>query len=186
MSVIDTCSLDRLARYYLPFDPDNVLLNYIEEKIESGEIIVIDKVYWECANLRNGFIIEKMPFLKNKILKTEYLIPTGKFLNRLKNDFANQAIFKKYNEDEKNIRVEEFAENADVKLILWADDRKKNGHPHRIITDETEEANDKKEFKKIPAICKLLDIPVVNLPTMLSQSGDIDFSFIKKVENGNR
>ena len=36
--IIDTNSLLSLVRYYLPFDNENLLFNFIKDKIENGEI----------------------------------------------------------------------------------------------------------------------------------------------------
>jgi len=43
-AVIDTNSLLSLVRYYLPFDKKGVLFQFIKSKIETGDIIIIDKV----------------------------------------------------------------------------------------------------------------------------------------------
>jgi hypothetical protein len=43
--IIDTNSLLSLVRYYLPFDKDKILYNFIKNKVQSGEIIIIDKVH---------------------------------------------------------------------------------------------------------------------------------------------
>ena len=37
--IIDTNSLLSLVRYYLPFDKENLLFNFIKEKIEIGQIL---------------------------------------------------------------------------------------------------------------------------------------------------
>lgn len=79
---IDTSSLLSLVRYYLPFDRNEVLFNFIKQKIESKEIIVLDKVYDECKYTSKGIVIEKLEYLKDKKnqLKTIDILPNQKFL----------------------------------------------------------------------------------------------------------
>ena len=66
--IIDTNSLLSLVRYYLPFDKNKILYNFIKEKILSGEIILIDKVYMQCAFIAKGIILSELDFLNNKEL----------------------------------------------------------------------------------------------------------------------
>jgi hypothetical protein len=47
--VIDTNSLLSLVRYYLPFDKKGILFKFFKNKIEKGEIIIIDRVFQECT-----------------------------------------------------------------------------------------------------------------------------------------
>ncbi len=46
-----------------------------------------------------------------------------------------------------------------------------------IVTEESENGNDNKDFKKIPAICKILDIKVLTLPEILKIYQGIDIEF---------
>lgn len=46
-----------------------------------------------------------------------------------------------------------------------------------IVTEESENGNDNKDFKKIPAICKILDINVMTLPEILKIYQGIEFEF---------
>lgn len=48
-----------------------------------------------------------------------------------------------------------------------------------IVTEESEFTNDAKEFKKIPAICKILNIETFTLPELLELYKEIDFEFKK-------
>ena len=54
--VIDSSSLVSLSRYYLPFDKNQTLHDFIKLKIESGEIVVIDKVLDECKYISKGTV----------------------------------------------------------------------------------------------------------------------------------
>ena len=47
-----------------------------------------------------------------------------------------------------------------------------------IVTEETEASNDNKLFKKLPSICKILELTTITLPELLDQSDEIDFKFI--------
>ena len=64
--VIDTSSLLSLVRYYLPFDKDLVLYNFFKSRVESGEIIILDKVYEECKYTAKGLVISSISYLDNK------------------------------------------------------------------------------------------------------------------------
>ena len=47
-AIIDTSSLLSLVRYYLPFDQDTKLFDFIKSEFENGNLILIDAVYQEC------------------------------------------------------------------------------------------------------------------------------------------
>ena len=64
-------------------------------------------------------------------------------------------------------------------MIIYALNEKKN-YPDLdviIVTEETDGGNDNKEFKKIPAICKILEIQVKTLPELLKTYDGIDIEF---------
>jgi len=46
-----------------------------------------------------------------------------------------------------------------------------------LVTEETESGNDNKLFKKIPAICKELNIPTMTLPELIERYDGIDIDF---------
>jgi hypothetical protein len=46
-----------------------------------------------------------------------------------------------------------------------------------LVTEETENPNDNKLFKKIPAICKYIDISTLSLPEMIKESEEIKLDF---------
>ena len=62
--VIDTSSLLSLVRYYLAFDNGRVLFNTIKSKFESGEIVLIDKVFEECKYVAKGIVISALYYLE--------------------------------------------------------------------------------------------------------------------------
>ena len=65
-AILDTSSLMSMVRYYLPFDTENTLTQFIKTKLTSGEWIIIDKVHEEASYLSGGLILNKMSFLKDK------------------------------------------------------------------------------------------------------------------------
>ena len=96
--VIDTNSLLSLVRYYLPFDKKGLLFQFIKDKIEKGEIIIIDKVLEECTYNSKGIVISKLNYLKDKDFlkvskvpfKTESLLAPSpaKFLRQVESQFV--------------------------------------------------------------------------------------------------
>lgn len=63
--VIDTNSLLSLVRYYLPFDKKGVLFKFFKNKIEKGEIIIIDKVLEECTYTSKGMVLTALDYLND-------------------------------------------------------------------------------------------------------------------------
>lgn len=179
MDAIDACSLVALVRYYLPFDKDSILLNFIERKIESKEIIVLDKVYEQCANIAKGIVVEKLPFLKvkkNQINTSTYL-PDATFFNITDNNFINGAVRNRWTTQEYEVKRREFLEDADAKLILYCRKHTNLMDVPRIITEETETSNDNKGFKKIPSLCKIVGVVPITLPEYLRESEEVSFLF---------
>ena len=43
-TLVDTSSLVSLARYYYPFDSTEILNEYLNSEIDSGNIMVLDKI----------------------------------------------------------------------------------------------------------------------------------------------
>jgi hypothetical protein len=177
--LIDTSSLLSLVRNYLPLDKSGFLFEEIRNKISTGEFILLDAVYEESKYQSKGIILKKLDYLSDKgflkeykiIVKTDELLPLapGKFMNMLGNQFAIQGQLKRLNEAEFEVKKKEFMESADAKLILYCQHLIK-GNPEEeiyLLTEETAAANDLKLFKKIPAICEILDIPVITLPELL-------------------
>ena len=75
-------------------------------------------------------------------------------------------------ENQKN----EYLQSADAKLLLYCIKNKSDNVI--IVTEETEASNDNKLFKKLPSICKILELTTITLPELLDQSDEIDFKFI--------
>ena len=189
--VIDTSSLLSLVRYYLHFDKSSVLFNFIKNKIEIGEIIIIDKVHKECSFFSSGLILKTLPFLTDKTflkstklpIKTDSLIAPApaKFSRRVDSHFVNATVKKlrKLTEEEYESQKNTFMNDADMKLILLCLNLKKDNQEEEVIlvTEESETSNDNKLFIKIPAICKHLNILTMTLPQLLEKYDGIDIEF---------
>jgi thymidylate kinase len=177
-AVIDTCSLISLVRYYLPFDGKRRLYDFIEEKVISRDIVILDKVVEECKYISKGIVLEKLDFLslKKNQFRTDDLLPDKKFFNMLEHQFVNSTSTARSltpNEFEK--LKDRFLESADAKLLLYCLAEKKGSNPITLITEETEGSNDNKLFKKLPAICKTIEVDVSALPQFINGHVGLDF-----------
>ena len=185
--VIDTNSLLSLVRYYLPFDKKKILFEFIKNKIEKGEIIIIDQVLQECTYNSKGIIISTLDYLNDKnFLKTakvpqkteNLLVPnTKQFFHQLNSVFVNSILRRKITDVEFETRKNSFLESADMKQIIFALNIQQDGEKVVLVTEETESNNDNKLFKKIPAICKELEIETMTLPELLEKFDGISMDF---------
>ena len=175
--LIDTSSLLSLVRYYLPFDKNKILFNFIQSKIENKDILVLDKVFEECEYTSKGLVVKELEYLKDKknIIKTTDILPNQKFFNQLENQFINGSIKNKLTDVEFENRKNDFLDSADAKLLLYSLINKNDEIV--IVSEETEASNDNKSFKKLPAICKILEIDVLTLPELLDRYKEIDLEF---------
>jgi len=174
--VIDTSSLVSLVRYYLPFDKNKILFGYIKDKFETKELLLLDAVYRECQYTSKGIVISELEYLKERKhqVNTTELLPTKKFFNQLENQFINRSIRNRLTESEFENRKNAFLASADAKLILYCLSKKDE---IVIVTEETKSSNDNKSFKKIPAICHILNIRCITLPELLNEYIGIDIEF---------
>lgn len=187
--VIDTNSLLSLVRYYLPFDKKGVLFNFFKTKIEKGEIIIIDKVFQECTYNSKGIVLKTLDYLRDKTFlksskvpnKTDYLLAPSpaKFLRQVENQFVNTVVRqqKKLSDTEFENQKNSFLKDADMKQIILCLNLIKDGERVVLVTEETESSNDNKLFKKIPAICKELEIETMTLPELIAKYDGIDIDF---------
>lgn len=184
--VIDTSSLLSLVRYYLPFDNQGRLFGYFKHKISANEIIILDKVYEESKNVAQGIIVNKLNFLKDKnlIVKTDGLLPDQKYFNRLENEFCYGSMKNILTHPEFESRKNEFLNSADSKLLLYCLQNKDKISPKKlvIVTEETERSNDTKTFKKLPAICEILQIEHSTLPELIKTFNDLNISFNNSIK----
>lgn len=187
--VIDTNSLLTLVRYYLPFDKKGVLFNFFKTKIEKGEIIIIDKVFQECTFNSQGIVLTTLDYLNDKTFlksskvpyKTDSLLAPSpaKFLRQVENQFVNTVVRrqKKLSDTEFENQKNSFLNDADMKQIILCLNLIKDGEKVALVTEETESSNDNKLFKKIPAICKELQIETMTLPELIAKYDGIDIDF---------
>ncbi len=187
--IIDTSSLMSLVRYYLPFDKKNILFKFFQQKIENGEIIIIDKVLMECTYNAKGFVLKKLTYLSDKAFlktaktpfNTDSLIApnTNQFFHQLNNVFVNTVVKKSkgLTDVEFENSKSAFIESADMKQIILCLNLLKENEQVILVTEETESSNDGKLFKKIPFICKELGIETLTLPELISQYEDLDIDF---------
>jgi hypothetical protein len=187
--VIDTNSLLSLVRYYLPFDKKSVLFEFIKEKINQGEIIIIDKVLEECTYNSKGLVIKTLTYLEDKAFvksakvpyRTESLLAPSpaKFLRQVDNQFVNTIVRnqRKLTDTEFENQKNSFLNDADIRQVILCLNLIKDGEEVILVTEESEVSNDNKLFKKIPAICKELDIPTMTLPELLDKYDGIDIDF---------
>jgi len=185
IAVIDTSSLLSLVRYYLPFDVNNILYDYINKKFESGDLVIIDRVYDECRYTAKGVVTEKMVFLGDKQFKKATKLPLDtssliapspqRFFNMGDNYCAvmsqkSQLLATEY-ESQKGTCME----SADIKQILLCLNLKSKDENIEIaiVTEETRDGNDKKLFQKIPMICSQVGIDTMPLPKLLATYTDI-------------
>lgn len=101
-------------------------------------------------------------------------------MNQLDNNFINGVVKNKLSEIEFEKRKEAFLNSADAKLILCALDYIKKDNDILIVTEETKSSNDNKGFKKIPTICKILEIKVLTLPQLINTYGEININITTK------
>ncbi len=169
--LIDTSSLLALVRYYLPFEKEDAFKNLLKGRIDQREIIILDKVYEESKYVSKGEIIRELPFIRNKSIhfKTDKLLPQQKFFRILDNQLSYGIQKNKLSDVEYEFYRNQFLESADAKLILYCmRDLNTLGLDNPVIvTEETQAENDKKTFKKLPAMCDILGIHHITLPELL-------------------
>lgn len=182
--VIDTSSLMALVRYYIPFDKDDSLKTFFRQKVESKEIIIIDKVAIESKRNAKGVITKSLEFIENKKnqVKTDILLPEASFLRDLENRLCYVARKNTLEEIEFENRKQVFLEDADAKLLLFCLSNKGvlNLDKFMLVTEETRTDNDGKLFKKLPEMCDLLNVEHCNLPSLLIDHYRVNLSkFLK-------
>ena len=186
--IIDTSSLLSLVRYYLPFDVNYKLYDFIKQEIAIGNIVVIDAVLEECKYTSKQLVTKSLKYLVDKDFKKSFKVPittkdllppsTKKFYNMVDNNFRTQ-ISHRLLESEFEQQKKEFLDSADARMIILALNERQLNHEAElfIVTEESEVANDQKAFKKIPAICKILDLDVMTLPQLLARYNEIKIEF---------
>ena len=188
--VLDTSSLLSLVRYYIPFDNEKVLFDYIKSKLHVGEIILIDKVFDECKYISNKVIFKDLFFLEDKKFlqssgipyKTDSLLAPspGKFLRRVDDHFAISVQKRKLTPVQYETEKNSYLNSADIKQIILCLNLIEKREDVVLVTEESRASNDSKIFKKLPAICDMLGINSSTLPNLLLQSTDIELKCFKR------
>ena len=174
--LIDASSLRALVRYFFLFDRADVLKEFIRRCFEQDTIILHEQVWREVKYLRGraqplGFITE------GKAVGTE--INPARLAKRGQGPWMNAAKHKKMSQEEREIAYQNFTKEADYHLIAFClQNRRTNpGQEFIIVTEETSHPNDNKDFKKIPAICKIEGIRCINLVEMLRDELAVEIKF---------
>lgn len=186
--IIDTSSLLSLVRYYLPFDKINKLYDFIKARIQNGDIVIIDAVLTECEYTSKSLVLKELSYLKDKDFKKHYKVPaktktmlppsTKKFYNLADNNFRTQ-LSRRLSDAEFEVSKKEFFESADARMIIFAlaERHASLGKEVVIVTEESTTANDNKAFKKIPALCGILNLKVLTLPELLKAYQGVNIEF---------
>ena len=170
--VIDTSTLIMLSRYYHPFDDKSVMYQFIESQLSQGSLIVLPTVFDECLWTSQKLALETYPFIEK--LKMANHTATSRQHRQLSNSWSVSKIKQKLDDSEFESMKSTYIASADFQLIAHASLIENL----TIVTEESSYSNDKKPFKKIPAICKLENIRCVNLVQWLQDnnfSSDFDF-----------
>lgn len=169
--VIDACSLINYFKYYY-FDKYNAntvnktLREFIISKIESDEIIVIDKVFDELIDSRDN--LEFKEEIEDKVVDTTRFLTDVKNLSKKYYIVENEQFF---NNDQNRIDAElqnAESKNADLYLIALCLSLKRQGKTPVLITEETTNTRAyNKLIHKIPKICRDERIEYRNMPYSL-------------------
>jgi hypothetical protein len=168
--IIDTSTWVSLVRYYKPFDNNFVIYDFFKQKIREGEFILLSEVSKECSYVSKKIVTKELDFVIDKqfITKTTSLLPNKKFYNLLDNQFCNQFQKKLLSDTDIESLTNEFLKSADAKITLKAIEISKTlDNQIIVVTEETTTNNDNKLFKKIPSICKELNIECIGLPKLI-------------------
>ncbi len=143
----------------------------------------------ECTYNSKGIVISTLNYLNDKgflksakvPFKTDSLLAPSpaKFLRQVESQFVNTIVRKqrKLTDTEFENQKNTFLNNADMKQIIPCLNLQKEEEKVVLVTEETESSNDNKLFKKIPAICKELNIDTLTLPELLEKYDGIDIDF---------
>lgn len=177
--LFDTCSLIALARYYILFDSQGKLGDFIHKGFEIKEFIMLEQVKNECKQVSKGLVFQKLPQLKDiKSMKFNEVI-TDKIHRLIDNNFIVSKSQKDRLESvEYESQKSNFINGTDFNLIYCA---MKNHYT--IITEETTTINDNKLFKKISLLCEAQGIECMSISKLLQSRLDIDFVIKPTMEN---
>ncbi|MDP3042984.1 MAG: DUF4411 family protein [bacterium] len=186
--IIDNNSLVDFFNYYY-FDRDNGnkiysdIKNFLFQKINSGEIIIIDKIFKEFTYIDFRKDLKDIKStIKPFIVNTEHLIQEVEQLS--------QDHYLEYNErflQDKSLIVAEMDKilnGADLYLIALCKEYKKDDKIYPILVSEetTRKTNYQKLIDKIPSICNKEGIECVRLPHSLFNIYKDELEFDLKIK----
>ena len=154
--VIETCSIRDFLKFYR-FDKLNEnqtyarLYNFFISKIISGEIIVIDKVYYK--ELYQAEYKDFKKDIRPYVVNTISLIPQVQTILSKYYD-ETKAQRQSLTENQIDAELKKYEEKyADLYLIAYCNELKRQGKGVILVTEESFK-DDKKIVHKIPTICK--------------------------------
>lgn len=160
IGIIDTSSLVAIARYYLAIKDGEALLRFIESQFQTGQLILLSSIHREAQLVQQGVAVDRMQFLHHPdwMFSDERLLPPSprKFSNLLENNFCIPPQKKRLSEEQFAQQKEAYMKTADARMILYALNHLESNPI--VITEETLLSNDGKLFKKLPAICDILEM----------------------------
>ena len=121
--VIDSNSIINLVNYYSRINDSHKLKELLQKKIESGDLIVIDKVKKELESFKGKSNAIKY-FDKISTTNTEFLLAK---LSKTENWYSDTKKFLNDKPDRMEQLRREFQESADPYLILYCLHLKENG-----------------------------------------------------------
>ncbi|MDD3083986.1 MAG: DUF4411 family protein [Candidatus ainarchaeum sp.] len=164
--IIDTCSIRDFFKFYL-FKSDNQeifqgLLNFFVKKVESGEIIIIDKVWEELPNWTR---------YKLSIKISKYIIDTKNLFNNVEqiiDDNKRNDILNKMDSNKQTIELDKYAFGpiADIYLLAYSANLKNQNVDNILVTEESKR-DDGKILPKLPELCEKENIEYQNIPKIL-------------------
>ena len=173
-AIIDTSSLLSFVRYYLPFDSKGVLRGFLVDQVRQGAIVILDAVWEECQYVAKGIVVQELPELQVYVKDTTSLLPPSqrKLSNLLDENFCNGVLKNMLTEDQYMLQKQNFMKSADYKIVVKCMEQPTMFDADRcVITEETAISNDRKVFKKLPAIMNILQITVFTISQFFKDNG---------------
>ena len=186
--ILDASSIINFIRYYhnyFSFNEQKIIFsglnNFLINKIKTGEIIILDKVFNE---LRSYDLIEFKKYIKNYVINSLVVFEQVQNLMDKYYLFENEKF---YNDNQ--IKIDNALEkyettHADLFLIAYANKLKSEGKNVLLITEESF-VRDKKLIGKIPVICKKTNenIWCRNIPFALFEFYKEELEFSLNINN---
>lgn len=173
--LFDTSSLISFVRYYIPFDEDLILREFLLSGFNDNSFLLLNEVKMECKRVSSGLVFKEFQELgKIKSPKQKDFIIDAKWHNLIDNNFVIKGMKQKLNQEEYEQQKINFIKSADFALISYALSNKNI----TIITEETINSNDSKIFKKIPAICNFKNVDCISLSQFLKKQIKIQYNIL--------